>query len=953
MAIPEEDVARVRAATDLAALVGEHTALRRVGRRLIGLCPFHSERTPSFSVNAEQGLYYCFGCQASGDAISFVRAVEGCDFREAVERLAARAGIAIRDEAGARAPQERGRRERLHEVLEAAVDHYHRVLLDRPEARRARQYLRARGYSGETVRRFRLGFAPAGRDGLERGPLRRLPGTAHLPHLRPRRAPDRARRTRAAARATYRRRRPGAEVPELARERDLPQAPHALRPELGEVGDHALGRGHRLRGLHRRHRLLRGRAPPRRRDLRDRAHRGPPRPARPLRPTGRALLRRGPRRPGRRGSPVRVGGAPRARAGGRGAARRERPRGPRPGRPRGPRRGGAVGPPLPPLPRRAGPRGSRRRHDRAAPQRPRARPVPRRRRRPHPPRPRRAAGPPRAPAPLGRRARARAELGRAWARRNGRPRRPPAGRPSRPRRARPRDSAPRGGGGTARRGVLPRPPAAPCVQGAERGDGAARCDRRGRRGGGRPAPAPGGDGGGGGGRRHRDRPRARRRRARARRARDRGTPRRAGRRRGSRRRGDRHERLAEGRAARAQHPPRAPGRARPRAGVGPAVGSVASRSGRRSTMRSSDPVEGDLRPGHPPPAPRSRRRGAPRRSPDVAPHGEPDDGAEALRALRNGAAVSPGPPSTDTVRAYLREIGRVSLLSADLEVLCAKRIERGLEAQRLLEQWRAEGRLEEVPAAEREAARRAVREGQEAKDLLTEANLRLVVSIAKRYRNRGMAFLDLIQEGNLGLMRAVEKFDYRRGFKFSTYATWWIRQAITRAVADQARTIRIPVHMVETINKVMRTHRQLAQELGREPTVEEIAVRVQLPIERVRELQRIGQDTISIDQPIGEEEDFSLSDLIVDQTAEVPADAATRMLLNEAVKRALDELTEREQAVVRLRFGLDDGRVRTLEEVGQHFGVTRERIRQIEMKTLAKLRHPMVSRPLREYVEGD
>ena len=309
--------------------------------------------------------------------------------------------------------------------------------------------------------------------------------------------------------------------------------------------------------------------------------------------------------------------------------------------------------------------------------------------------------------------------------------------------------------------------------------------------------------------------------------------------------------------------------------------------------------------------------------------------------------------TTDPVRAYLKEIGRVSLLSPELEVLCARKIEAGQDAAAELAARRASGTFDKIPFEERRAVERAIHEGSEAKDLLIEANLRLVVSIAKRYRNRGMAFLDLIQEGNLGLMRAVEKFDYRRGFKFSTYATWWIRQAITRAVADQARTIRIPVHMVETINKIVRTQRQLSQELGREPTVEEVSARTQFPVERVRELQRISQDTISLEQPISEEEDFSLSDLIEDHTAEVPVDAATRMLLNEAVKRALSELSEREQEVVRLRFGLDDGRIRTLEEVGQIFGVTRERIRQIEMKTLAKLRHPMVSRPLRDYVEGD
>src|ERR1035437_9204380 len=296
--------------------------------------------------------------------------------------------------------------------------------------------------------------------------------------------------------------------------------------------------------------------------------------------------------------------------------------------------------------------------------------------------------------------------------------------------------------------------------------------------------------------------------------------------------------------------------------------------------------------------------------------GSSDDDDEAHPKLD----LSVKSPSSDPVRMYFMEMGKVPLLTAVEEVSLARRIER------------------------RDIA---------AKRKLIEANLRLVVSIAKRHAGRGMSLLDLIQEGNLGLMRAVEKFDYRRGFKFSTYATWWIRQAITRAVADQARTIRIPVHMVETINKVVRTQRQLSQELGREPTVEEVSARTQFPVERVRELQRISQDTISLEQPISEEEDFSLSDLIEDHTAEVPVDAATRMLLNEAVKRALSELSEREQEVVRLRFGLDDGRIRTLEEVGQIFGVTRERIRQIEMKTLAKLRHPLVSRSLRDYVDGD
>jgi RNA polymerase primary sigma factor len=329
--------------------------------------------------------------------------------------------------------------------------------------------------------------------------------------------------------------------------------------------------------------------------------------------------------------------------------------------------------------------------------------------------------------------------------------------------------------------------------------------------------------------------------------------------------------------------------------------------------------------------------------------------SEAIRTLRSGSVD--GRETTmvaDPVRAYLREIGRVPLLSADLEVLCAKRIERGHQAYERLAAWRRDGALNDISLTRRRTAEHEIAEGEKAKDLLTEANLRLVVSIAKRYRNRGMAFLDLIQEGNLGLMRAVERFDYRRGFKFSTYATWWIRQAIFRAVADQARTIRIPVHMVETINKVVRVQRQLSQQLGRDPTVEEIAARIEFSVERVREIQRISQDTISLQQPIGtDNEEFSLSDLVEDQAAEVPLDAATRLMLNEAVQHALHELSRREQEVVRLRFGLDDGRIRTLEEVGQIFGVTRERVRQIEVKTLSKLRQPALALPLRDYFEGD
>ncbi|HEY1466647.1 MAG TPA: RNA polymerase sigma factor RpoD [Acidimicrobiales bacterium] len=304
-------------------------------------------------------------------------------------------------------------------------------------------------------------------------------------------------------------------------------------------------------------------------------------------------------------------------------------------------------------------------------------------------------------------------------------------------------------------------------------------------------------------------------------------------------------------------------------------------------------------------------------------------------------------PGADPVHTYLKEIGKVRLLDAALEVELAQRILAGTEAAERLERADAGSDGDRTQASDRALVRR----GQAAKEALIEANLRLVVSIAKRYRNRGMAFLDLIQEGNLGLMRAVEKFDHTKGFKFSTYATWWIRQAITRAIADQARTIRIPVHMVETINKVVWAQRQLLQELGREPTAGELAQQVDFSVERVREIQQINQDTVSLEQPMGDEDDFSLSDLIEDRGAVVPDDAATRIMLDEAVREALGHLAPREQDVVRLRFGLDDGKVRTLEEVGKAFGVTRERIRQIEAKTLAKLRRPDSAQLLRDYLD--
>ena len=304
----------------------------------------------------------------------------------------------------------------------------------------------------------------------------------------------------------------------------------------------------------------------------------------------------------------------------------------------------------------------------------------------------------------------------------------------------------------------------------------------------------------------------------------------------------------------------------------------------------------------------------------------------------------------DPVRMYLKEIGKVSLLTAAEEVDLAMKIEAGVEAMAQLDASEEEGG---VPLERRERRRlsRIEQVGLDAKQQLIEANLRLVVSIAKRYVGRGMLFLDLIQEGNLGLIRAVEKFDYTKGFKFSTYATWWIRQAITRAIADQARTIRIPVHMVETINKLVRIQLQLLQSLGREPTPEDIAEEMGLTPERVREIQKISQEPVSLETPIGEEEDSQLGDFIEDDAAVVPPDAASFSMLQEQLAKTLEGLAERERKVITLRFGLEDGHPRTLEEVGREFGVTRERIRQIESKTLAKLRHPSRSQKLKDYLE--
>jgi len=310
-----------------------------------------------------------------------------------------------------------------------------------------------------------------------------------------------------------------------------------------------------------------------------------------------------------------------------------------------------------------------------------------------------------------------------------------------------------------------------------------------------------------------------------------------------------------------------------------------------------------------------------------------------------------GSGSADSVRVYLKEIGRVQLLTGPGEVRLAKRMEAGLEAVDELAVLNAEDRLDDLDFAARRKLQRRVRDGDRARQELIQANLRLVVSIAKRYVGRGMQLLDLVQEGNLGLMRAVEKFDHSKGFKFSTYATWWIRQAISRAIADQARTIRIPVHMVETMNRVRRTQRDMMQKLEREPTIEELAIEVDMTPAKVREILQISLDPVSLEAPVGED-DSQLGDFIKDENADRPVDVAARAMLGEDVLEALDELNEREKEVVRMRFGLIDGRARTLEEVGREFGVTRERIRQIESKTLAKLRHPQRSEKLRDYLDA-
>ena len=338
-------------------------------------------------------------------------------------------------------------------------------------------------------------------------------------------------------------------------------------------------------------------------------------------------------------------------------------------------------------------------------------------------------------------------------------------------------------------------------------------------------------------------------------------------------------------------------------------------------------------------------------------HSDDDDDFEASdveevseEELVDTSALAEGFAIDDPVRMYLKEIGKVDLLSPEEEIDLAQKILAGVAAAEKMNEYENAGEQSAIRADEIVEWNKAIKAGDRAKKRLAEANLRLVVSIAKRYVGRGMLFLDLIQEGNLGLIKAVEKFDYTKGFKFSTYATWWIRQAITRAIADQARTIRIPVHMVETINKVIRVSRQLLQELGHDPSPEEIAAEMNMPVDRVRDILKIAQEPVSLETPIGEEEDSHLGDFIPDDDAPEPAEAASFMLLKEQLVEVLKTLTPREEKVLRLRFGIDDGHTRTLEEVGKEFNVTRERIRQIEAKALRKLRHPSRSKKLKDFL---
>jgi DNA primase len=1176
MGIEDDDIARVRESSDIVAVVSEYTSLRRVGRRWVGLCPFHAEKSPSFSVNGEEGLYYCFGCHVKGDVITFVREKERVDFVAAVEKLAARAGVTLRY-TDASQGENRRRRRALVEALEQAVSWYHERLLSAPDAAGARRYLRGRGLSGEEVRRYRLGWAPQGWDELARaldvpaqvfvdaglgfrnrngrltdafrnrvlfpifdvagdpvgfggrimpgedGPkykntaesalyakskvlyglnwakgaivqadevivcegytdvigfaaagvdravatcgtalteehVRVLTAYAHRIVL----AFDADAAGQAAADRFYAWERQyavdvavaalpaGVDPADLARSdpEALQAAVSGALPFLGFRVERILSAPGpatpeaRARMAEAAIDVIREHPNELVRDqyvmaVADRTRIDPDRLRADL-ATARPGSARG--RDGRAGASA--GGSA---ASGPGGSRRSRPEGRHAAGPDGPRSGGPGSPAPAGFDEYAGGDPSSDRASGAAP-----------------------PGPEDGdPGPGG-----------VWADAvGGRPEPFRAGAPG-------RAGPPAGGRGVradvrgaeleALRLLVIRPAEmadwlsealftderALAAYRALRAAGGVRAaleladrgHRRRARGRGRPAGQtgggagpgrPGGPGSPGG----RSRP-VRRVGGHGGRsqASDRG-PRRA-----------LVERRSEGAlASLARTAMRGAGMSdramlSPWAGVrvdelrklierGKSRGELTLDEvmsvfhtveldegviervrtflqdegitldesvedfevGLRGAALAEVPVDGEdaalagvpdlaALPGAlddelaavlgtngvvdgTPAAVAAVVEGLVAPPPDAAAlvdetvevvvqpviEDEPDEPAAPRKRLRSSGPRDPmrmsganqGGGSSDPVRMYLKEIGRVPLLSGPEEVALAKRIERGAEAAVELADLAASGGILDLDPIERRRLERRVTDGDHAKAELTQANLRLVVSIAKRYVGRGMLILDLIQEGNLGLMRAVEKFDYTKGFKFSTYATWWIRQAITRAIADQARTIRIPVHMVESINKVHRVQRQMIQELEREPTVEELADKVDMTPARVREIMRISQDPLSLDSPVGEEDDSNLADFIEDQQAEAPAEMAARKMLGDAVLEALDELNEREKAVVRLRFGLDDGQARTLEEVGKEFGVTRERIRQIESKTLAKLRHPHRSQKLRDYLDSE